>query len=269
MCQLDLHRLCAKDDAIAAAATRLRVRNALTGDALCEVEVDAGALVRRLASQITAATGIHELEQRLFVNKGGCGGIEAKTIDIASRCSIRETLEGAEQLMLLRVAMPRDEGAEGLEPGAVLVDAARGSRPVARWAVDASILDSRSTPHVSPMFKLDLGAAGTADFKLMMTPSRASSFQKAQGRGQVHLKCQSALDATVSFAISVSGVVGGSHPELHDHDFGLHSVWKREHTPIDAEAITTMANPSFGQPRKVVVVRVEVLGCAPNDRAMQ
>lgn len=58
------------------------------------------------------------------------------------------------------------------------------------WSVDAAKLRSKDKSAVSPAFKLH---GGSSEFKIFLFPSdgerRADSFQKAQGRSVIHLKC--------------------------------------------------------------------------------
>lgn len=248
----------------------LQVLHALTGRVLCDVEVDRAAPLRRLSAAIAAACGVPVLEQRLVLP--GPPGKLGVVLDCCCDDIVGELLGECASLLLVRV---RDAGAAaGLAPGLVLVgERLRGraaSSQVARWAVDAAILESRASIAVCQIFQLRLGELGAADFRIGLAPSGAFSFREARGRGKVQLKCLSSLpaeDAAVEFGISVNGIAVGGSGRRHVHNFAQNGFWRSEHAMIDLGSITEVATPARGPMAKVVVVRVEVFGCDTHGAA--
>mmetsp|Transcript_83472 Transcript_83472/g.269959 ORF Transcript_83472/g.269959 Transcript_83472/m.269959 type:complete len:267 (+) Transcript_83472:58-858(+) len=101
-----------------------------------------------------------------------------------------------------------------------------------RWLVEARVLQSSATNHVSQPFHLELGEGlGKVPFNLCVSSADLQNFKKSQGQGQVLLKCLERFSGGVAnFDLTILVSKPGSSKHHHAglvgptrHNFGANA----------------------------------------------
>lgn len=200
----------------------IEVVGALSGEPCCQVLARSEWTIRRLRVEIENLDGSPVRAQRLL----------ASGRELSDEDSVRDLLAAGEEnspttVSLVRLDVPRlmpaAVGRESLD-----VESGGGISRIT-WRVSAKRLQGKDKQAISQACELDMGGRFRhACFKVLLCTRHGESFQRAQGRGHLSLKCEPQVPEAVGrvqVCMWVGEGEGAQEPRgSFEHNFARNSL---------------------------------------------